>query len=379
MSHHLHAPLLRSLAQIALAVTAVGGVVPVLDTVGVSAASLGQLQAQEMALQGQLQSLNGQEHQAATQAAAIQASINVTQQKLTAAQHQLSLANAMLANTDDRLGVTRAKMDRDRYQLALLVSQLYQHNAGNNLSAAIVDGGGVSGFMDTTIALQGFKQRFSALTVQVHADAERLAALRAQQKKQEQVVAAAVSHLASQQQQLQTQEANFTAQAASLSGQAAQVAAQAQQVSNQIILIEEQSISFAPGNAAAEEGTILAVCGLGSRNSACPVGSYYSGFPYGQCTWYVGTRTPVGWGGNAYQWITNAIYDGANIGYSPRVGSIVVFSRGGAYDYYYGHVAWVVQVLGPTRFIVDEANFLSGLQDEREISSLSGVEGFIYT
>jgi surface antigen len=84
--------------------------------------------------------------------------------------------------------------------------------------------------------------------------------------------------------------------------------------------------------------------------------------------------------GNADQWVSEDASMGAYAwGTTPRADSMVVFQPGGAYDPYYGHVAWVVAVVSPTTFIIREANFIGlGEVDEREIYTLQGVEAFIY-
>ena len=62
----------------------------------------------------------------------------------------------------------------------------------------------------------------------------------------------------------------------------------------------------------------------------------------------------------------------------PWQGAIVVFGPGNDYSPL-GHVAYVESVVNPTSFLVDEANAYGlGIVDQRLISSLTDVEGFIY-
>src|ERR1019366_7259748 len=69
---------------------------------------------------------------------------------------------------------------------------------------------------------------------------------------------------------------------------------------------------------------------------------------------------------------------GKQEGIIPRGGAIVVFGPGNGYSPL-GHVAYVESVVNPTSFIVDEANADGlGIVDQRLISSLTDVEGFIY-
>jgi surface antigen/LysM repeat protein len=80
------------------------------------------------------------------------------------------------------------------------------------------------------------------------------------------------------------------------------------------------------------------------------VGSLY---PFGQCTWYVNTRRPAPWGGNAWQWYGRARAWGRPVGATPRVGAIMVTWE----NPYWGHVAYVEQVYGDGSWLVSEMNY----------------------
>src|SRR5438270_11890306 len=56
-------------------------------------------------------------------------------------------------------------------------------------------------------------------------------------------------------------------------------------------------------------------------------------FAYGYCTWYVASRIPVPWLGNAWEWYGQAQAYGWATGQSPRAGAIMVTWESG-----YGHV-----------------------------------------
>ncbi|MGH7748434.1 MAG: CHAP domain-containing protein [Candidatus Dormibacteria bacterium] len=102
-------------------------------------------------------------------------------------------------------------------------------------------------------------------------------------------------------------------------------------------------------------------------------GAAAAGWPWGQCTWYVAVRRaqmgePVTWGGDAWQWLTNAEAQGKPTASTPYPGEIVVYRRGGPYDSRYGHVAFVVAVT-PTSYTVSEANYYGlGVIDSRSIA-----------
>lgn len=372
---------LRAAAQ--LGVFGVVAVAASLLTTGSASASyssqIAALQQQQNSLLSQLQSLQGQAGSAGQQAAATQAQITTVQQQLTQDQTELSQVNEALAQTKDQLAATEAQMATDRTQLAGLVTVLYQRNSGNSLAAAIANSSGVSQFMDRTLALQTVRQQFDSLTKQLIADANSLKELQAQQQNQEQQVATLVSNVQNQENQLQAQENVYSSEQSNLTGQAAAVATQAQQISTQIVLLREEEAASVRGNGSAgQEGLILNIC------SGCYTGPYANAYPNGQCTWFAATQAPVGWLGNADQWIAGDAHSGQySIGTSPQVNSFVVFSPGGAYDAQWGHVAWVVQTGVGTNgsgFIVEEDNVIGGgREDSRLVPNTNGVMGFIYT
>ncbi|MHB8331046.1 MAG: CHAP domain-containing protein [Candidatus Dormibacteria bacterium] len=383
MSHTKASRCLRLSAQLGL-FGVVGMAASLFATSDVGASSLGQqiaqLKGQQASLSSQLASLQGRASQAGQQAAATQQQVSATQNQLAQEQQQLNRANAALANTNDQIAVAQAQIVVDRSQLATLVTELYQHGSANNLSTAIADSSGIAQFVDNTLQMQSVGQQFSTLTTHLVTAENSLKVLQASETLQQQQVAELVSTLQSRTAQLQSQEAAFSQEASSLGGQAGQIAAQIQQVASQIqtLQAEEVAVSNYGGPAAAEEGTILQTYGSPSP----PYGTSPDNYPWGQCTWYVATQTNVPWapGGNADQWVSEDASMGAYAwGTTPRVGSMVVFRPGGAYDPYFGHVAWVVAVVSPTTFIVKEDNFIGfGEVDMREIYTLQGVEGFIY-
>jgi surface antigen len=350
----------------------------------VGASSLGQqvnqLRAREASLSSQLSSLQGQAASASQRASATQQQVSTTETELAQQQRQLNLANADLASTNDQIASTQAQIVVDRSQLAELVTEMYQRGKADNLSSAIADSTDVSQLVNSALQLQTVSGKFSALSDHLLSEKSSLTTLKQAQTVQQQHVAGLVFGLQTKSAQLQTQESIFRQQASSLSGQAGQLAGEIQADSNQVqsLEAEEVAVSDYGGSAGAEEGTIL-------QTYSAPTGGYATNpdsYPWGQCTWYVATQTDVPWApaGNADQWVSEDISTGAyGWGSTPRADSMVIFDPGGAYDPYFGHVAWVVAVVSPTTFIVREGNFLGlGMVDEREIYTLQGVEGFIY-
>ncbi|MHB1527720.1 MAG: CHAP domain-containing protein [Candidatus Dormibacteria bacterium] len=342
---------------------------------------IAQLQSQEASLRSQLASLQGEASSAGQQAAATQQQVATTEAQVAQAEQAFNRANAALATTNAQIAATQVQVVLDRSQLARLVTELYQHDTADNLSSAIANSSGVAQFVANTLQLQTVGQQFSALTQKLVNDENSLQSRKVSQTRQEQQVVGLEASLQSQAADLQSQQVQFSQQASALSGQAGQIASQIQQVSNQIqtLQAEQAAIGNYTGPAGSQGGAVLHVYGPPSP----PYASTPDSYPWGQCTWYVATQTEVPWApfGNGGQWVAedHAMGSPYPVGMTPRANSMVVFNAGGEYDPYYGHVAWVVAVLGPTTFIVKEANYVGwGEVDEREITSLQGVAGFIY-
>jgi surface antigen len=78
-----------------------------------------------------------------------------------------------------------------------------------------------------------------------------------------------------------------------------------------------------------------------------------SSFPYGQCTYYVATRRPIPWGGNAGTWYSSAQAMGFKVGKTPAVGAVMVSYEG----FSSGHVSYVESVQPDGGFTVSEMNY----------------------
>lgn len=106
-----------------------------------------------------------------------------------------------------------------------------------------------------------------------------------------------------------------------------------------------------------------------------PVGNFVSHFPWGWCTYYVSTRRPVTWAGDASYWYANAQAQGFPVGSSPLAGSIMVTWESG-----WGHVAYVEAVNSDGSWLVSEMNFSGfGVRSQRVIrKGQVPLIGFIY-
>ncbi|MGH7776668.1 MAG: CHAP domain-containing protein [Candidatus Dormibacterales bacterium] len=100
-----------------------------------------------------------------------------------------------------------------------------------------------------------------------------------------------------------------------------------------------------------------------------------SKFPYGYCTWYVNSRRPVPWSGDAWTWFSEAQAYGWKTGQTPRVGAIMVTWESG-----WGHVAYVESVHPGGSWTVSEMNYVGwGVVDQRTIHpGQVPLIGFIY-
>jgi LysM repeat protein len=106
-----------------------------------------------------------------------------------------------------------------------------------------------------------------------------------------------------------------------------------------------------------------------------PGGAGGNRFDYGYCTWYVASRRPVPWLGNAWQWYGQAQAYGWATGKTPRAGAIMVTWESG-----WGHVAIVERVNPDGSWLVSEMNFVAwGVVDQRTVKpGAVPVIGFIY-
>jgi surface antigen len=101
-------------------------------------------------------------------------------------------------------------------------------------------------------------------------------------------------------------------------------------------------------------------------------------FPVGYCTYYVATQMKITFGGNAKNWIANALASHYVVNKEPAVHTAVVFS---GYGYgRYGHVAYVESVNGDGTITVSEMNYDHfNRVDTRTVPINSpAIKGYIY-
>ena len=290
------------------------------------------------------------------------------------AANQLALANAnvALARTTAELASVRADLGSDRARLAALVLTSYETTSGNTALTALVNSTNLAQTIDTLVSYSQVTDGMTTLVQRVHAASDRLARLQAQQQAQQQQIQHQVDAVQAEQAQALQDEATYQQQASQLTGPAAQLTQQLQGVLAQIAVAEGKQVATVTVNGLATATT----------DGALPpfaFGPRVDDFAWGQCTWYAASLVDVTWSGDAWEWISAAAARGKPEGMVPKPGALVVWSPGGGGSSDIGHVAYVETVVSPTSFLIDEANWEGlGVVDKRLVSSLDGVEGFIY-
>jgi len=102
-------------------------------------------------------------------------------------------------------------------------------------------------------------------------------------------------------------------------------------------------------------------------------------FPFGQCTWWVAQKRPIGRWGHAKSWLNNAQRDGFEVcrgnHCQPQNGAIIVVKG----DPIFGHVAYVEEVRGNSIIFSEMNNIGWGKVNRRTIQiGDSIIIGFIY-
>ncbi len=344
---------------------------------------IAQLQQQYNALGTQLQGLQGSEAAENAQAAAVQQQIAATQTQVAQVQAQIDQLNVTLAQTGEAIQVDTAHLAAEKAQLTQLMVVIYTAG-GTGVVSGLVDSQSIADFMEKLDSATSVSQKFQQLIAQVQADEQRLKVLQQTQQTHLAQAAAAENQLEALESQLQGQETELKQEVASLSSQAAGLVNQRQSLLSQIAGVQaQQKAAEEAAAAAAARAAAAAEAGGGGTCGGvlCPFafGTIPDSFPWGQCTWYVASLREVTWWGNADEWLGNAQSQGYSTGSTPKPGAIVVWGSGNGYSWY-GHVAYVVAVVSPTDFYVDEANYneIPGQLDSREVTTLSDVEGFIY-
>jgi surface antigen len=322
------------------------------------------LEQRIMALQMRAAPLEAQTVQAGQQAAAAQTQLGTEQVELAA-------ANSQLAKTTGLMQVAQATLQSDRSRLAALIVARYVVTTNGTALITLLQSKTLLEAIDTMVSYEQVTDNMNTLVLDVRANADQLTELRSQQQHEEQQIAAQAAAVQTLQAQALKDQALYQQQASRLTGRAATLMQHLEDVLTQLATAE--GVQAATLGAAGGEA--------GSIDGALPPFAYgprVDDFPWGQCTWYVASLRDVTWGGDAWEWLIAAAALGKREGIIPRVGAIVVFGPGNGYSPL-GHVAYVESVVNPTSFIVDEANVYGlGIVDQRLISSLTDVEGFIY-
>ena len=317
-----------------------------------------------MVLQMQAAPLEAQTVQVGQQAAAAQT-------QLDADEVELAAANSQLAKTTGLTQAAQATLQSDRSRLAALIVARYVVTTNGTALNWLLQSKTLLDALDTMVSYEQVTDNMNTLVLEVRANADQLTKLQSQQEHEEQQLAAQAAAVQTLEAQALQDQARYQQQASRLTGRAATVMHQLEDVLTQLASAQglQAATVGAAGGAAGSIGGALPPFAYGPR---------VDNFPWGQCTWYVASLRDVTWGGDAWEWLLAAAALGEHEGIIPRVGAIVVFGPGNGYSPL-GHVAYVEAVVKTTSFIVDEANAYGlGIVDQRLISSLTDVEGFIY-
>lgn len=137
------------------------------------------------------------------------------------------------------------------------------------------------------------------------------------------------------------------------------------------IPVAPQGVAGATAPTEARQGTVVS-SGKYTASGAVKKGHT---FPYGQCTWYVATRTYVPWGGNAKAWLANSRAYGYTTGRTPVAGAIMVTNE----HRIYGHVAYVESVTDTT-VTISEMNYTGWARKSVRVlpRTSSVIMGYVY-
>ena len=330
------------------------------------------LQQQANALEQQIMGLQLRSAPLLYEAVQAQQRAAAAQAQLAQAQLALANANVALAHTTANLASVRAELDADRKRLAALVLTAYETTSNNTALIALVNSKDLAQTVDTLVSYSQVTDSMTTLVQGVRAATDKLARLQSEQQAEQQQIQQQVAAVQAQQAQAVQDEATYQQQASQLTGPAAELTQQLQGVLAQLAVAEGKQVATVTinGLAAATTDGALPPFAFGPR---------VDDFAWGQCTWYVASLVDVTWGGDAWEWISAAAALGKPEGMTPKPGALVVWSPGGGGSSAIGHVAYVETVVSPTSLLVDEANWEGlGVVDKRLVSSLDGVEGFIY-
>jgi surface antigen len=259
-------------------------------------------------------------------------------QRLAALNQQLAEEQSRLEALNDQVQEAQADLDRlnrlleeDRQRQAQLAEQttelaraVYQRPSGD--LSAILD----AGSFDRAAADAAESRLVSAREQQLLAQAEQLRTQDQQARDEQSARLADITSARDQVAQLaeRTLDLFNSLTDAALRARAQALAAQAQ--ATQAAAVQPQF--------------------LGSSQET-PVADH---FPAGYCTWYVASRRPVPWYGDAIAWWDSARAYGYLEGQIPAVGAIMVTRE----SVVYGHVAYVEAVNRDGSWTVSEMNFV---------------------
>ncbi|MGH7921664.1 MAG: CHAP domain-containing protein [Candidatus Dormibacteraceae bacterium] len=361
---------------------------------------LQQAEQQQSTAQQQLDQIEASQASAQQQAEQIAGVVAQAQAAVQAQEDAIARTQAQIEATERQERYTQASIDRDQATLQVrqqVVDEQVRNDAETDQTSylqVLLTAQNFTEFVNRAMLVSKLIQANQRLVAQVQAERSQVQAQKVVLQKQQQEETTLLNQQVQEevvlQAQLATQQAALARQQQLVAQIAAQGAAQQQVVNNLQAQIDQDSANYQAQLAAQLEAEKLAAeaqqppapafsGGSSGGGGGGDVGSFNGGntFPWGQCTYWVAANFNVTWSGNADDWLGNAEAQGYATSGTPQAGSIVVWGSGGGYSEF-GHVAIVESVQSSTSFTVSEMNFYGvGITDERYVTSLSDVEGFI--
>ncbi|HET9411560.1 MAG TPA: CHAP domain-containing protein [Candidatus Saccharimonadales bacterium] len=326
------------------------------------------------ALQKEVANFQSQAAQFRSQADTLQGQINALQSDARALQTQIDLNNAKLAQLNQQITDTLAKIEQQKEVLSGNLMSLYLDSSVTPIEA-LASSNSISDFIDKQEYRETIRQELQGAIAQVK---QLKAELEAQKKNLENIVAdqnVRRESIAAKQQeqsnllaQTQGQEAAYQQIAASKNSQIATLRAQ-QAAAN---LKWGGNVNFQPRGGGypsywADPPMDSIVDDWLMYNRECVA---YTAFRIGSS----GRYQPTGFG-NANQWPAKARARGIPVDSSPKAGDVAVWPVG-----YYGHVMYVESVSPDGSIYISEYNYdWTGRYSERSISASTWrSQGFVF-
>jgi peptidoglycan hydrolase CwlO-like protein len=375
----------KKIALIAVAIVFVATTFIAYTNPDANAQTTAELQQRTRELESQIKENNAQANALAAEADALKRKIGELDIEISNMNAQIELTNVRLAELEVKLKEAQAELERQKELLKASVVALYK-KSGVSTVEMLVGSDSFTKFFNEQTYLERLKagvqestEKVIELKQQIQAQQEEQKALLAQQQAQKAQLAGARAERAQILTDTQGRESAYREQNKKL-------------IDEQRALMAEiaRRSTFVGGGGSGGYPYIGAVCvGTGQQNGVCSDlvwrtsgGAVIDPWTYyiRNCTSYVAWRianngypNDVRFLGNGGQWGERAAAKGLATGNTPKVGAAASFKIG-----YFGHVAYVEQILDGGRIRISEYNLrFDGTYTERIISA-SSVSKYVY-